>query len=122
MRRYTDASVATDIDGLAALLREDVRCSMPPTPGLHVGRDAVLHDWIEGGFEGLKGLRGVPTLVNRQPAVAFYLWREQAGEYLPLAIDVLRITGGLITEIVAFHEDQFPRLGLPERLSADDRE
>ena len=41
VRRYTDASVATDIDGLAALLRDDVRCSMPPTPGLYVGRDAV---------------------------------------------------------------------------------
>src|SRR5215207_9027349 len=26
VRRYTDASVATDIDGLAALLRDDVRC------------------------------------------------------------------------------------------------
>src|SRR3982751_6563547 len=50
VRRYTDASVATDIDGLAALLRDDVRCSMPPTPGLYVGRDAVLNDWVESGF------------------------------------------------------------------------
>ena len=122
VRRYTEASVATDIDGLAALLRDDVRCSMPPTPGLYVGRDAVVNDWVEDGFEGMQGLRAVPTAVNRQPAVAFYLCREQESAYLPLTIDVLRITGGAIAEIVMFHADQFPRLGLPERLPADGTE
>ena len=111
--------MATDIDRLAAMLRDDVRCSMPPTPGLHVGRDAVVNDWIEDGFVGMTGLRGVPTSVNRQPAVAFYLWREEAGAYLPLTLDVLRITGGVITEITTFHADQFSPLGLPERLPAD---
>jgi RNA polymerase sigma-70 factor (TIGR02960 family) len=122
VRRYTDASVATDVDGLAALLRDDVRCSMPPTPGLYVGRDTVVNGWIEGGFEGMKHLRAVQTFVNRQPAVAFYLWQKQEGAYLPLTIDVLRVTGGAITEIVTFHDDQFPRLGLPERLPADGTE
>ena len=119
VRRYTDASVATDVDRLAAMLRDDVRCSMPPTPGLQVGRDAVVSDWVEGGFVGMQGLRGVPTAVNRQPAVAFYLWREEERAHLPLTIDVLRIAGGTITEIVTFHGDQFPRLGLPDRLPAD---
>jgi RNA polymerase sigma-70 factor (ECF subfamily) len=122
VRRYTDASVATDIDGLAALLRQDVRCSMPPTPGLYVGRDAVVNDWVESGFEGMGSLRAVHTSVNRQPAVAFYLWREREGAYLPLTIDVLRVTGGAIAEIITFHADRFPRLGLPERLPADGTE
>ena len=119
VRRFTEASVAKDVDGLAAMLRDDVRCSMPPTPGLHVGREAVVNDWVEDGFEGLGQLRAVPTSVNRQPAVAFYLWQERAGAYLPLTIDVLRIAGGAITEIVTFHDDQFPRLGLPELLPAE---
>ncbi|MGV9213417.1 RNA polymerase subunit sigma-70 [Micromonospora sp. RB23] len=118
VRDFTDASVATDIGRLTTMLREDVRCSMPPTPGLHVGRDAVVHDWIADGFDRMTGLRGVATSVNRQPAVAFYHWREAEGAYLPLTVDVLRITGGAITEIVIFHADQFPRLGLPERLPA----
>jgi RNA polymerase sigma-70 factor (ECF subfamily) len=122
VRRFTDACVATDIDGLAAMLRDDVRCSMPPTPGLYVGRDAVVNSWVKDGFEGMKGLRGVLTSVNRQPAVAFYLWRKQENAYLPLTIDVLRITGGAIAEIVTFHDDQFPRLGLPGRLPADGTE
>ncbi|GAA1803219.1 RNA polymerase subunit sigma-70 [Actinomadura chokoriensis] len=121
VRRFTDASVATDIDGLAALLRDDVRCSMPPTPGLQVGRDAVVNDWVADGFTRLTGLRAVRTSVNRQPTVAFYLWQEREGAYLPLTIDVLRVTGGAITEITTFHADQFSRLGLPERLPADER-
>ncbi|MEU8577066.1 RNA polymerase subunit sigma-70 [Streptomyces asoensis] len=119
VRRYTEASVATDIGALAALLRDDVRCSMPPTPGLYVGREAVVRDWVESGFEGMTGLRAVPTSVNRQPAVAFYLWQSEEGAYLPLTLDVLRVTGGAISEIVTFHDDRFPPLGLPARLPAD---
>ena len=122
VRRYTEASVATDIPAIAAMLRDDVRCSMPPTPGLYIGRDAVVGNWIEDGFEGMQGLRGVPTAVNRQPAIAFYLWQEEQSAYLPLTIDVLRVTDGAIAEITTFHDDQFPRLGLPERLPADGTE
>ncbi|MDO9454721.1 RNA polymerase subunit sigma-70 [Nocardioides sp.] len=122
VRRFTEASVAKDVGTLATMLRDDIRCSMPPTPGLHVGRDAVVGDWIEDGFADLGRLRAVPTAVNRQPAIAFYLWQEQADAYLPLTVDVLRIAGGAVAEVVIFHDDQFPRLGLPERLPADGAE
>ncbi|MGX1617720.1 RNA polymerase subunit sigma-70 [Micromonospora chalcea] len=119
VRRFTDAAVAKDVAALAAMMRDDVRCSMPPTPGLQIGRDAVVADWVADGFESLGSMRALPTAVNRQPAVAFYLWQESDGAYLPLTVDALRVTGGAITEIVTFHADQFPRLGLPERLPAD---
>ncbi|MEV0895227.1 RNA polymerase subunit sigma-70 [Actinoplanes sp. NPDC049802] len=122
VRRFTEASVATDISALATMLRDDVRCSMPPTPGLVTGRDAVINDWIESGFESMTGLRTVFTVVNRQPAVACYQWRGREGAYLPLTIDVLRIVGGAITEITIFHADRFPSLGLPDRLPADGTE
>ena len=56
--------------------------------------------------------------MNRQPAVAFDLWREQEDAYLPLTVDVLRVAGGAIAEIVIFHDDPLLRLGLPERLPA----
>ncbi|GAA4239983.1 hypothetical protein GCM10022254_62970 [Actinomadura meridiana] len=79
----------------------------------------MVNGWVEGGFEGLHHLRGVLTHVNRQPAVAFYQLREPEGAYVPMTIDVLRVTGGSITEIITFHDDQFPRLGLPETLPPD---
>ncbi|WP_433796861.1 RNA polymerase subunit sigma-70 [Actinoplanes sp. CA-252034] len=119
VRRFTEASEAADIPALTAMLRDDVRSSMPPTPGLHLGRDSVLANWIEDGFAEITGLRGVPTSMNRQPAVAFYHWRADEGAYLPLTIDVLRISGGVITEVTIFHADRFEGLGLPERLTAD---
>lgn len=105
VRRYTEASVATDVKAVATLLRDDVRFSMPPTPGLYVGRDTVVSGWVEGGFESLERLRTVQTSVNRQPAVAFYMWDQQEGAYLPLTIDVLRFSGGAVTEIITFHAD-----------------
>lgn len=116
VRRYTDACVTTDVTKLAALLAEDVRFAMPPTPGLYIGRETVLNAWVEGGFQGLPAQRVVHTAVNRQPALAVYLWNEQENAYLPLTIDVLRISGGVVTEVYTFHADHFPRLGVPESL------
>lgn len=118
VRRFTDASVAVDIDTLATLLRDDVRCSMPPTPGLQVGRENVLNDWIADGYPEMTGLRAVPTAANRQPAIAFYLWQESEGAYLPLTLDVLRVSGGAVAEILTFHADRFARFDLPDRLPA----
>lgn len=117
VRRFADASVAVDIPAITELLREDVRYAMPPTPGVFVGRDAVLADWAEQGYGQMTGLRGVPTAVNRQPAVAYYHWRESEGAWLPLTMDVIRVSGGRVTEVYIFHADQFARLGLPERLT-----
>ena len=111
VRRFTEATLATDLDAIAAMLREDVRSAMPPTPGVRLGRNAVLADWIADGFPELSGLRAVATSVNRQPAVGYYL------EDRPLTVDVLRISGGAITEVTTFGADQFTRLGLPEHLS-----
>jgi len=118
VRRYAEASVATDVDTLAAMLREDVISSMPPVPGVHVGRDDVVREWVDGGFESMEGLRIVPVEANRQPGVAAYLWSGDANAYLPLAIDVLRIEGGRIAEIVTFGSEHFERFALPARLEA----
>ena len=57
--------------------------------------------------------------MNRQPAVAFYLWRKREGAYLPLTIDVLRVAGDLVTEVTIFGAERFESLGLPERLPAE---
>jgi RNA polymerase sigma-70 factor (ECF subfamily) len=121
VRRFTDASVATDIDRA----RRHAAGRRPLLDAAHAGRvrrprrggEQLVED---GSRHGAPARR--PTSVNRQPAVAFYHWNGRRGAYLPLTIDVLRITGGAITEIFTFHDDQFPRLGLPERLPADGTE
>lgn len=116
VRRFTEASVAADVDTIATMLRDDVRFAMPPTQGLIVGRDAVIADWVAGGYPEMAGLRSVATSVNRQPAVGYYTWHEPSGAYVPITVDVLRVSGGLVTEVTIFDRDHFARLGLPERL------
>jgi RNA polymerase sigma-70 factor (TIGR02960 family) len=119
VRRFTDASVAADLDAIAAMMRDDVRYSMPPWEGLVVGRDAVVADWTANGYPEMTGLRAVPTAVNRQPAIAYYLWREQEEAYVALTLDVLRVSGGMVTEVTIFDADRFGSLGLPEGLVDD---
>lgn len=118
LQRYVDATERDDVDGLAELMSEDARFSMPPYPGTWQGRDVVVASWVEGGFgtEEFGRLRCLLTRANMQPAVANYLRRPGDEEYRALALDVLRIADGLVAEIVTFPPDVFPRFGLPPSL------
>jgi len=115
LQRYVDATERDDVDGLAELMSEDARFSMPPQPGTWQGRDVVVASWVEGGFgtEEFGRLRCLPTRANMQPAVANYLRRPGDEEYRAMALDVLRIADGLVAEIVTFPPEVFPRFGLP---------
>jgi RNA polymerase sigma-70 factor, ECF subfamily len=118
VQRYIEASEKGDADGIAALMREDARFSMPPQPEWYAGRDATVRGWIEGGFgaDDFGEFRCVPTSANRQPAVACYVKQPGESSYRALAIDVLRIEDGLIAEITAFESRFFPLFGLPPEL------
>jgi RNA polymerase sigma-70 factor (ECF subfamily) len=74
---------------------------------------------VQGGFgnEAWGTLRCVLTNANAQPAVAFYAKRAGDTEYRALALDVLRIEGGAIAEVIAFPlEPLLESLGLPATL------
>jgi RNA polymerase sigma-70 factor (TIGR02960 family) len=118
IRRYIDASEQGDADAIAAMMREDARFSMPPEPGLYVGRETIAGFWKEGGFgeDWFGRVRCLPARANRQPAVAYYVLKPGDDAYRALALDVLRIEEGEIAEIVAFAPDRFPALGLPATL------
>jgi RNA polymerase sigma-70 factor (TIGR02960 family) len=116
LQRYVEYSEKPDPLALKRLLREGVRFSMPPEPGVWEGRDTVVGAWVEGGFgsEAFGSLRCVVTRANRQPAVACYARRPGDAAYSPLAIDVLRIVDGAVAEIIAFDGSVFGWFGLPE--------
>ncbi|NYJ02449.1 RNA polymerase sigma-70 factor (ECF subfamily) [Nocardioides thalensis] len=115
---YVRAHETLDIDGLAALLREDMRFAMPPQPGVWVGRDATVQGWIDGGFGRgeYADWKCRTTTVNGQPAVAMYLRRPGAATYEGFAVDVLRVEDGLVAEIYTFDSDVFEWLELPKQL------
>jgi RNA polymerase sigma-70 factor (ECF subfamily) len=118
LARYVEASEAADGPALAALMHEDARFSMPPEPGLWIGRQNIVDAWTEGGFgtEAFGRLKVLESRANRQPAMANYLLAPGDDTYRSLALDVLTIDGGAITEIVTFGSKTFAWFGLPDTL------
>jgi RNA polymerase sigma-70 factor (TIGR02960 family) len=116
--RYVACTERADARGLAEMLHEDVRFSMPPEPGTWQGRDTVVQAWVDGGFgtEAFGAMRCVVTRANRQPAVACYVKRPGDAAYAPMALDVIRIEDGAVVDIVTFGTQAFPAFGLPESI------
>jgi RNA polymerase sigma-70 factor (ECF subfamily) len=117
LRRYIDAAGAGDTAALIELLREDAFCAMPPSPQWWIGAENIVEAWVKGGFgdDNWGHLRCVVTGgANRQPAVACYVKRAGDAQYRPLALDVLRIEDGAVSEITVFPlEPLLESLGLP---------
>ena len=105
------------MEALTRLMHEELRFIMPPQPGVWQGRDGVVGSWVEGGFgtEAFGSLRLTITRFNRQPAVANYVRKPGEREYVPLALDVLRIAEGRVIDIVTCDGSLFERLELPVR-------
>jgi RNA polymerase sigma-70 factor (TIGR02960 family) len=117
--RYVEYSEHVDAEGLAALMHDDVRFSMPPTPGVWTGRNSVVQGWIDGGFgsESFGSMRCLVTRANGQPAVAGYVRKPGDPAYEPLAIDILRVQDGMITEITTFGREVIEYFDLPAMIS-----
>lgn len=115
LRKYVEAGERADIGALESLIRQDAVFRMPPVSEIAMGREAMFRLWLDAGFgsEAFGRLRCVTTRANRQPAVAAYVLRSGDTTYRALALDVLRIEEGIITEIVTFGPEVFPAFALP---------
>lgn len=119
LARYVAAAEEVNLSELESLIREDASFRMPPVPGVWVGRDAMIREWVNGGFgsESFGRLRCATTRANSQPAVAAWVRRAGDADWRALAIDVLRIEDGRVAEIVTFGPDVFASFGLPATLA-----
>jgi RNA polymerase sigma-70 factor, ECF subfamily len=117
LRRYVEAHERADADALAELLREDARLVMPPHPTWYAGREAILIAMRQGFDPDFGRLRTLVAAANMQPAAAHYLRAPGESAYRPLALDVLRIDRGRVSEITSFVSPElFPAFGLPPTL------
>jgi RNA polymerase sigma-70 factor (ECF subfamily) len=117
LERYLNATEEADAEAFVEMMREDARFSMPPEPGVWVGRRTVVESWAEAfDVEKFGHVRGVVTRANMQPALACYVKRPGDGIYRPMALDVIRIEEGLVAEIVTFPPEVFPAFGVPDEL------
>jgi RNA polymerase sigma-70 factor (ECF subfamily) len=114
-RRFADAYLAADIDGVIALLTDDAWLSMPPAPHEYRGH-AAIRAFLQAsfGFRGDRRVHLVPTRANTQPALASYIGQPD-GTALPGGLFVLGVAGPRICAVTRFHDDDlYPRFGLPE--------
>jgi RNA polymerase sigma-70 factor (ECF subfamily) len=121
LERYMDATDRADVAGLTALLREEVRLTMPPYPTWFQGREEIATAFALSADPSsptyLGQFRTVATAANRQLAVAAYVRRPGDSEYRALGVDVLRLEGDLVVEITRFvNADLFASFGLPPTL------
>jgi RNA polymerase sigma-70 factor (TIGR02960 family) len=108
---FIDTHERGDTEGAIALLREDVRVTMPPHPWLFEGIQAVRE--LMTNAEAMGDWRLVPTRANRMPAAASYLRRPGDTEFRAFKLDVLRVEGGRIAETTTFDASLFEAFGLP---------
>ena len=116
-RRFAEAYVAADIDGVIALLTDDAWLSMPPAPHQYHGTGAI-RSFLRASFDfrGDRRMYLVPTRANTQPALAGYL--SGPGPRTQRAADaaglfVLTMAGQKIHAVTRFHLDElYPRFGL----------
>ena len=117
LQGFIDTHERGDAAAAAALLRDDVRVTMPPYPLCYDGLDAVA-PLIQKAFgpPSMGDWRLVPTRANRQPAAASYLRAPGDSVYRAFKLDVLRVEDGAIAEITTFGSDLFEAFGLAETL------
>ena len=118
LRGFVETHERGDAAAALALVREDIRVTMPPNPWCFDGIAAV-RPLMARAFEddgGMGEWRLVPTRANRQPAAASYLRAPGDTEFRAFKLDVLRIEGGLIAEITTFGARLFGAFGLAPTL------
>jgi RNA polymerase sigma-70 factor (ECF subfamily) len=112
LERYVDAHERADADAALALMREDIRVTMPPHPFRYDGIRQV-RPLVTDGLPSAGEWRVMPTSANRMPAAACYLREPGDSEFRAFKLDVLRIVDGGVAEVTTFDAKLFPELGLP---------
>jgi RNA polymerase sigma-70 factor (ECF subfamily) len=114
---FIDTHEREDTEAAIALMREDIRITMPPHPFLYQGIDQVL-PLMARAFDddSIGDWRLVPTRANRMPTAASYLRAPGDSEYRAFKFDVIRVQNGLIAEVTTFGAELFPAFGLPATL------
>jgi RNA polymerase sigma-70 factor (TIGR02960 family) len=120
LARFIDAHERGDVAASVAMMREDIRVTMPPHPWCFDGVDAVsslLADAFGAGSLGRWKL--VPTAANRMPAAASYLLAHGETTWRAFKLDVLRVVAGRVVEVTTFDASLFPAFGLPAALDRE---
>ena len=113
LKRYVTAFETYDVEGLTALMRQDVTFCMPPY-SLWLQGPADVRTWMLGLGSGCRGSRLVSTAACGWPAFAQYRPAPQGG-HKAWALIVLELASDQIVGVNSFLDTEalFPRFDLP---------
>jgi RNA polymerase sigma-70 factor (TIGR02960 family) len=111
--RLTRAYADGDLDGVVALLTDDIWLTMPPVPLEYQGRELTARFLEVVAFPAGRAFRLVPTRANRQLAFGVYLRDPAAGVARARGLQVFTLAGSRISAITHFQAHVLDRFGLP---------
>lgn len=111
--RLTRAYENGDVDGLVALLTDDVLMTMPPIPLEYLGRELVARFLRAAIFRPGVAQRPVPARANGQPALVMYVLDPPSGIARASGVLVFTLSGSRVSAITRFDETVLPRFGVP---------
>jgi RNA polymerase sigma-70 factor (ECF subfamily) len=114
--RLTRAFEAADVDGIVALLAEDVWLTMPPLPLEYQGPELAARFLVATALRPGWTPRLIPTRANGQPAFGFYTRDPATGRFYTVGLMVLTLSGTQISALTRFDPGVLPRFGLPASL------
>jgi RNA polymerase sigma-70 factor (ECF subfamily) len=119
LRAYLRSWEDHDVDGLVALLREDVVFAMPPHTTWFRGARALAQFLRNPPFSThwSAGYRTITTRANNQLAIAFY--RPGAGAWVPSSLQLVEFADGKLVECTAFVRASLRGFDLPAQLELD---
>jgi RNA polymerase sigma-70 factor (TIGR02960 family) len=114
--KLTSAYTTADLDGLLALLTDDVRLTMPPHPFEYRGR-AVASQGLGQLFAQGHRYRLIETRANGQPAFAMYGKDPRADILHATGLLVITLAGSRVSAMTIFAPAVLARFGLPRTLT-----
>jgi RNA polymerase sigma-70 factor (TIGR02960 family) len=117
IEKLTSAYTAADLDGLLALLTDDIRLTMPPHPFEYRGRAVAAQGLGQLFAEGHR-YQLIETRANGQPAFALYCKDPHAGILHASGLLVITLSGPYISALTMFGTSALALFGLPRTLPA----
>jgi RNA polymerase sigma-70 factor (TIGR02960 family) len=113
VEQFTRAFEAGDVDGIVALLTDDVRLTMPPVALEWQGREVAVRFLTATIARQRRGRRLVPARANGQPAFGIYVRVPHDSAMHAAGLLVLSLAGHRISAMTGFDSGVLRQFGLP---------
>ena len=113
IERLTHAYKTNDLDGLVALLSDDVLLRMRPFLSNIAARDLAARFFAAVAFRTGRRFRLIPTRANGQPALGVYVNGQTADIFHATGILVLTLADGQVSVMTRFDNSALTYFGLP---------